>query len=275
MQARVVVRQDGNVLAEVPLEMRVVKQTLTVFMAVLTFLLPLVAAVLQHFGIDLRSRLEDGLYSRLAGLLLGSLSPDLLALLLLGITLGLYLWLRPRKRDVFWDIIAVGPQEQADLARKAFAKGDEAKGRALLRDVLVEQPQTQAAWLLAADRLYQQRSFREALTLYRKAFAMGTASAAAYMRASLAAGQVGKNAQALAILKEAVAWLPEAQVSGAMWYNLGCFAARLGLLKEAVGYLNRAVAAGYVKLAKFRTDPDLAPLRRRGDFKTLLACLDA
>jgi hypothetical protein len=275
MQARVVVRQNGDVLAEVPLEIRVVKQTMTVMMAALTCLLPLVATVMQHFGIDLRSRLEDGLYSRLAGLLLGSLSPDLLALLLLGVTVGLYLWLRPRKRDVFWDITAVGPEEQAELARRAFASGEEAKGHGLLKDVLTEHPQSQGAWLLAADRLYQQRNFEAALTLYRKALALGKAPAAAYTRASLAAAQLGKNAQALAILKEAVGRLPKAEVTGAMWYNLGCFAARLGMFKAAMTYLGRAVDAGYANLDKFRTDPDLAALRRRGDFKTLLACIDS
>jgi hypothetical protein len=275
MQARVVVRQDGDVLAEVPLEIRVVKQTLTLLMAALTCLLPLAATMLQHFGIDLRSRLEDGLYSRLAGLLLGSISPDLLGLLLLGTTVGLYLWLRPRKRDVFWDITAVGPEEHAELARRAFAAGEDGKGRELLRDALTEHPQSQAAWLLAADRLYQRRDFQNALTLYRKALAMGRAPAAAYMRASLAAGQLDRNAQALAILKEAVGRLPRAEISGAMWYNMGCFAARLGLQEKAVAYLGRAVDAGYTKLDKFRTDPDLAPLRRRGDFNTLVACIDS
>jgi hypothetical protein len=60
-----------------------------------------------------------------------------------------------------------------------------------------------------------------------------------------------------------------------MWYNLGCFAARLGTLHEAVQYLGRAVDAGYTRLDKYRTDPDLAPLRSRREFKTLLACIDS
>jgi hypothetical protein len=275
MQARVVVRQDGAVLAEVPLEMRVVKQTLTVLMAALTCLVPLVATVLQHFGIDLRSRLEDGLYSRVAGLLLGSLAPDTLALVLLAATLGLYLWLRPRKRDLFWDVTAVGPVEHAELARRAFAAGDGLQGRQLVREVVTENPEAQASWLLCAERKYAEADYQGALHLYRKALDMGKAPASAYARAALAAGRLGKNAVALAILKEAVDRLPAAQITGAMWYNMGCFAARVGAFGDAVRYLGRAVDAGFANLDKFRTDPDLAPLHRRGDFKVLMACIDS
>jgi hypothetical protein len=275
MQARVVVRQNGEVLTEVPLEMRVVKQTLTVLMAALTCLLPLVATILQHFGIDLRSRVEEGLYGRLAGLLLGSVSPDLLALCLLAATFGLYLWLRPRKRDLFWDITPVGPEPQTETAREAPDSDDEARGRELLKDALAESPYAQSTWLFCAERCYKQQDYEGALRLYRKGLDLGRAPAAAYARAALAAGHLGQNAAALAILKEAVERLPKAEITGAMWYNMGCFAARLGTLHEAVQYLGRAVDAGYTRLEKFRTDPDLAPLRSRREFRQLLACIDS
>jgi hypothetical protein len=218
MQARVVVRQNGEVLTEVPLEMRVVKQTLTVLMAALTCLLPLVATILQHFGIDLRARLEDGLYSRLAGLLLGSLSPDLLALVLLSATFGLYLWLRPRKRDLFWDITPAGPEPQTETAREAPDSSDEARGRELLSDALAERPYAQSTWLFCAERCYKQQDYEGALRLYRKGLDLGRAPAAAYARAALAAGHLGQNAAALAILNEAVERLPKAEITGAMWY---------------------------------------------------------
>src|SRR5262249_3359266 len=49
MQARVVVRQEGDVLAEVPLEMRVVKQSATRLMGALSLVLPFVLFVLKCY----------------------------------------------------------------------------------------------------------------------------------------------------------------------------------------------------------------------------------
>jgi tetratricopeptide (TPR) repeat protein len=128
---------------------------------------------------------------------------------------------------------------------------------------------------LQADREYERGHHREALALYEKALTLGTAPVGAYARAALAAGHLGRNGRALAILKDAVAKLPPAEIKGPLWYNMGCFAARLGMLKDAVGYLGRAVDSGYMNLDKYRTDPDLLPLRCRRDFQTLLACLDS
>jgi hypothetical protein len=59
-------------------------------------------------------------------------------------------------------------------------------------------------------------------------------------------------------------------MNGMLWYNMACFAARLGRLDEAMRYLNRAADAGYAKPEKYRQDPDLFPLRWRADFKALL-----
>ncbi len=276
-QARVVVRQNGDLLAEVPLQIRVVKQTMTLVTAALALLLPLGAALLQHFKIDFRAQAENdfSFYREAAGLLLGALSPDTLALGLLIMTGGLYLWLRPRQRDLFWDITPLGPQQRLALAREAFAGGNDQKGIRQVADLLTEEPGCQAAWLMQADREYTRGHYREALALYEKALTLGTAPGGAYARAALAAGQLGRNGRALAILKNAVEKLPPTEIRGPIWYNMGCFAARLGMLKDAVSYLGRAVDSGYVNLDKYRTDPDLLPLRSRRDFQTLLACLDS
>lgn len=72
-------------------------------------------------------------------------------------------------------------------------------------------------------------------------------------------------------MRQAEAALPASEMKGALWYNLGCFAARLGRAADALRYLNRAVDAGYSNPGKFRTDPDLASLRCNGGFKRLLA----
>jgi hypothetical protein len=77
----------------------------------------------------------------------------------------------------------------------------------------------------------------------------------------------------LAILQEAEARLGTAKLSGAMWYNMSCFATRLGKLSEASRYLHQAVDRGFNDADKYRTDPDLEALRWRPDVKRLIESL--
>lgn len=104
--SRVVIRQDGKELASIPLKMRVVRQTVTIIMAVLVVLLPFLTTLLQHFRLDFASQLQDGfpVYAQLASFVSHNMSPEVLGGVLLLFTLAFYLWRRPRKRDVFWDI---------------------------------------------------------------------------------------------------------------------------------------------------------------------------
>jgi tetratricopeptide (TPR) repeat protein len=201
-------------------------------------------------------------------------SPDTLALFLLAATVGLYLWLRPRKRDAFWDVTAVRPQPPSVPVPKVHegSTGAEAAGR--LRQLPEADPQHRLAWVSSAEQEYVRGNFREAFALYDKAIAAGRVPARAYRRAALAANRVGQDERALGFLKKAVQQLPPAQVTGAMWFNMGCFAARLGVLQEALNYLKRAIDRGYTNLRKFRTDPDLNPLRGRREFNSLLKRLD-
>ncbi len=105
MHARVIVRQNGNVLAEVPLEMHVAKQTLTLCVGAMNFCVPFVSMLLKQSQLSLTSSEGgSGLLAALVGWLLVMLSPEVMAGLLLLATVGLYFWLRPRQRDVFWDI---------------------------------------------------------------------------------------------------------------------------------------------------------------------------
>jgi tetratricopeptide (TPR) repeat protein len=273
--ARVVIRQGGEILSEVPLEVCVVKQTMTVVMAVVSFLLPLAAALLQHFGIDLRAGAGDGLFSRVIGLTLGSFSPDVLAGLLLGMTGGLYCYLRPRKRDLFWDIKVMGPSERLEEVRKAYDEGERVEAARLLKELLKDYPRSQPAWLFAAECAYRKKDYRQTLQLYSQALDLGKASAASYSRAAVAAGRIGDNRQALDLLVKAVAELPKSEITGTMWYNMGCYAARLGEFQQAMRYLKRATAAGFTDAQKYHTDPDLAPLRGNREFKRLLACVES
>ncbi len=104
--ARVVVRQDGRVLAEVPLQVKVVKQTAAIVAGVLSLVLPYASKAAEHFGLDWTTQQQQGfaLYWWLARAVLGVLRPEVLGLGLLLLTAALYLAMRPRKREVFWDI---------------------------------------------------------------------------------------------------------------------------------------------------------------------------
>jgi hypothetical protein len=119
MHARVVVRQNGVVLAEVPLEMCVVKQTLTLFVGALNFCVPFVSMLLKQSQLSLAGDGGTGLVAALAGWMLLVLSPEVLAGVLLAATVGLYFWLRPRQRDVFWDI-----QPSAGAPRSPSGRGN-------------------------------------------------------------------------------------------------------------------------------------------------------
>jgi hypothetical protein len=98
-------------LAGVPLEMRVVNKAVTVFMGLASFVCPFAVAVMRHYKLDFESQLDAGFvsYTSIAQSLLTSLSPELLTVGMLAGTGLSYLWLRPRKRDVFWDLAAGAP----------------------------------------------------------------------------------------------------------------------------------------------------------------------
>jgi TatA/E family protein of Tat protein translocase len=115
--AVVSIRQDHALLAEIELDVKVVKQTWLKVSGVATFLLPGLSAVMKHFGLDFESQKDSdySLYLAIARLVFDQFSPYVLTALL-GVATALLWWLtRPRTRDVFWDIEKVGPG--AELAR--------------------------------------------------------------------------------------------------------------------------------------------------------------
>jgi hypothetical protein len=289
MQARVLVRQSDRTLAEVPLRMVVARQSATLFLGALGLVLPFVLLLLEHFHLDFKSQLQEGfsLYAQIAQWLLHSLTPDVLGGVLLSGTAVLYLWLRPRKRDVFHDIRAVDPEDagqpvpgsaggfdpEAHLqqARTAFEKGDSAGGELLLGVLLEAQPDYGPALRELAEQRDRAGDHPAALALYEQLLKLGTARAGDYFRASLAAYKARNLSRALNILRQAEQALAPNEMSGPLWYNMGCFAARLGQFVEALRCLNRAVDAGYDDPDKYRCDPDLALLRWQPGFRRLLA----
>jgi hypothetical protein len=106
LAARVVVRHKNRELTEIPLDVRVVGKTATLLLTLATLFLPFITATLRHLKVDYESQLKDdfGLYIAAVRLAVESISPELLAGLLLTATAVAYVWAWPRKRDVFWDL---------------------------------------------------------------------------------------------------------------------------------------------------------------------------
>ena len=280
-EAKVIVRQDGKTLAEVPLEIRVGKQTLAILTGVLSLLLPFLLLVLKHFRLDFESQLNDGfgLYAQLLNWSVNFLTPELLAGILIVSALGFYWWFKPRKRDVFWDIQTIrnrtaekapSPKESPSIVEQPL------RTETTLPQVNGHTGESQYSGcrldlLRLADKFYAEKQFGKALSFYERAMGLIQFKAQSHMRASIAAYRVGDAGWALAILRQAVIELPEEEVTAPFWYNMACYATQVGKFREAIRYLNRAVDVGYNNKAKLRNDPDLEPLRWHAGFKALLA----
>jgi hypothetical protein len=272
--ARVLVRQEGRVLGEMPLNIRVGKQTLAVLLGALGLVLPFVLLLLKHYRLDFESQLDDGfgVYARAAQLATHRLTPEALAAGLVLAAVAAYFWLRPRRRDLFWDVAPAEPEGgRRDDGLVVVPREDGAgrSGDAAMAAVVAEQ----VALLARAEDHFARHDFATAALLYDAGLALGKAGASHYHHASLAAYQAGNPARALAVLRDAEANLRPSEMSGVMWYNMGCFATRLGQFDHALHYLNRAIDAGVLDPDKYQQDPDLAPLRWRSEFKHLVRSL--
>jgi len=102
--ARVLIRQDHKMLAEIALDMRVVQRTLVVASGLSTFVVPAASALMKRTGIDLSPKDGSDPYIAVLNFLFGEVSPVLLTAVLAAVTVGLYLYTRPKGRDVFFDI---------------------------------------------------------------------------------------------------------------------------------------------------------------------------
>lgn len=286
--ARVVVSQDGQTLATVPLQMHVVRQSLTRLVGALSLVMPFGLLLLKHFRLDFESQKEDGfsLYAHLAGLLIRSLTPEVLTVLLVSATVGLYFWLRPRRREVFWDIQTNEPT--AELARVVSAErpasvrasaphsanvsnhdGDGEDER-LKADLLASEDLHAEALLGLAGRREQSGDLSGALALLESALDANLGKPELYLRAAEVARKLQQSKRALAILHRAEKELSEGELTGPLWFALGCCAAKLGRFPDAIRYLNRAVDAGFDDVKAYEAETALEPLRWNKRFQGLM-----
>lgn len=268
--AKVLIRQDHRILAEVPVETRVVQRTIVLLCGAMTFLLPLLSSVLRHFGLDFESQAANGfnLYLAVMTFVFQKVSPLALTLTLGGLTACLYWITRPRLRDTFWDFKVIGPDEALTKVKRTLRTDKEGAARELA-DLLHSYPTFGPALLLYAGLQFQQGNYRSSLTTYEKAFPE-TGKPLDYSRASLSASRLGDNRKALSLLQAAVDRFSAGEITGVMWFNMGCYHARLDHVDKVVPCLRKAIERGYRKLSSYQTDSDLNPVRQTREFAALL-----
>lgn len=270
--ATVVIRQDHAVIAAIPLEMRVSRKLWAVLLGVATFVLPAISALLKHFGLDFETQAGRGfdVYLAVARVIFDQLSPSVLTAVL-GVCTGLVWWsCRPRAEDVFWDLGIAGPETRLQRVRDELQKGsNDAVDE--LKAVVTDFPEHLPARLLLAEWHYHTGAYRQALDDYALALKCESATPKDYLRASLAASNLGDTRRALCITQDAGAQFGESRLPPSMLFNAGCYSALLGDPEKAMSYLRKAVAAGATDIAAYSRDPDLDSLRGRSDFQELLA----
>jgi hypothetical protein len=152
--ARVILSQNGRLLAEVPLKIRVAKTTLGWVLACLS---PIVPYVLKYFSLDLDTQIQEnfGLYFQIVHWVLGRVAelPWWVtggAMLIAGITIIILNWPRAEySPSVFWKVEVIPPEEQLREAEEALAAWDTAHGLRLLNELMQSKPKFQPAWLSA------------------------------------------------------------------------------------------------------------------------------
>jgi hypothetical protein len=104
--ARIMITQNARQLSEIPLKIRVVNKTLAVMMGIIALVFPLISAAFKYFELDFEAQMNQGFvtYASIAQAVFTALSPEVWAISLFAATGLAYLFVRPRKRDMFWDI---------------------------------------------------------------------------------------------------------------------------------------------------------------------------
>jgi len=268
--ATVVVRQSHAILSQVPLEVTVIPQTHAIMSAAMTFAAPSLSAAMNHFGVDFQALPGQGnIYLSVAHLLFDQISPLTLTLALGGVTAALAWHAWPRSREVFWEVQSRSPAERL----RAIASGgttDFASSYRDLVELIQESPELLPARLLKARLDRQADRDKAALEEYLAAFKLGAAGVDDYQSAYELARKRSDPRIVLSVLQYADKSLAPHAMPSRMIYNLACFQARCGQEDDAMRSLRRAIAAGYNKIDRVRTDSDLRTLWSREDFRALL-----
>jgi len=274
--ACVLVRQGSAQLAEIALDIKVSRKLWVVVSGMFTLALPLLSALLKHFGVDFEARESQGSNLYIAGVqfLMETISPLTLTFLLAAVTASIWWMTGPRRKDVFWHIQSISAARRLEQIN-GIADADPARAIRELEDLIAAAPEEQKAHLRLAELHYENEDYEAALKHFGDGFQLGTAGAKHYAAAALAASRLGQTTMALQILVQAEKRLPPKAMTATMIYNMACYRARLGQLNDAMICLTRAIGAGFRKCDTLKNDADLDPLRGRHDFESLLASIGA
>ncbi|MGD9250712.1 MAG: tetratricopeptide repeat protein [Desulfobacterales bacterium] len=119
----------------------------------------------------------------------------------------------------------------------------------------------------------RQGDYRAGVTYFEQALEAEPGMAKTHSNLAIALYHLGRLEEALENFKRALALEPESPA--AVHYNMACVLARLNRADQSLEQLRKAIAAGYKNRTQLENDPDLAPLRSRPAFKTLLNALAA
>ena len=265
------VRQNHQLLAEVKLEMVVVKRFWYLCFGAMTFVLPAVSTVLKHFGVDFESQGETdfSLYITIARFVFDSLTPLALTFGLGIATVTTWYFSRARTREVFWDIKKLGPDARLAQIRNLMAT-NKTLAQKELNDLVRTHSSNRPVLLFLAETLYQTKDFQGALSQFQSLMEDGDLNISQYLAASYSAARLGEYQTALAILLKLELGFAPNEVPGIAFYNIGCYHARLGDTSNAIVYLRRAIDTGYNKLQSFAKDEDLDSLRLLPEFQQFL-----
>jgi tetratricopeptide (TPR) repeat protein len=135
-----------------------------------------------------------------------------------------------------------------------------------------EYPDYQPAFILMANYHFESGNFVAALFNFKLAFKIGYGKASNYHRAAYSASKLGDTRLAISILRDAESVLPKKDFTGVLFFNLGCYLAKLGphYQEEALECLRKAIKKGFNNGENYRTDPDLDSLRSTDGFLELL-----
>ncbi|GIW79079.1 MAG: hypothetical protein KatS3mg105_0886 [Gemmatales bacterium] len=196
--AHVALTQNGFRLAEIPLEVKVVRQTVAWMMCAAGVFMPIISAVMQYFGIDFETQAQRGFsfYTRLLQFLFNALTPEFLAGFFLTCAVIAYLLFRPKRREQFWDIQMVSPEEMLELGKKKIESGHYEEGAAMIHSLLRTHPDYQPAWLACAYLHYENQDFAEALRCYERGMELGQLGSEDCQRAVDCAARLGQPQRA-------------------------------------------------------------------------------
>jgi Flp pilus assembly protein TadD len=266
--ARIILRQEGQVVAEVGLDI-----TVRPLWPVVVLGLVLLGAACALYLLPKYTETPSGA----EGTGFFGLTQALFALqlaVLFGLVGGIAAlgWAGVRIGMVANVEVAPSLRSRFRRAVQAFQSGRSEEGLTQLQTLLQEHPGCRAGWLYAGHWYFQNRRYEEAHRHFTNGL-VGPADARLYAEGASAAARLGRHDQALGWLEQGLQEEATPQVRRLMLFNAGCYACRLGRQEEALRYLEQAVAAGLTTARTYREEPDLAALREHPDFQKLLTRL--